>query len=62
MLLITKGCLLCEIVTWQKMTGYDIFIKQDNRLRAWKDEKKVNYYFLLQRHINELKAKGLISL
>lgn len=51
-----------ELLEFLKMKGYDIFIKQDNRLRAWKDEKKVNYYFLLQRHINELKAKGLISL
>ncbi|UCH15682.1 MAG: FkbM family methyltransferase [Bacteroidales bacterium] len=51
-----------ELLEFLNIYGYDIFIKQDNKLRAWKDEKKVNYYFLKQKHLNELKAKGLISL
>lgn len=50
-----------ELLDFLRINGYDIYIKQDNKLRAWKDEKRINYYFLMQRHVNELKAKGLIS-
>ncbi len=50
-----------ELLEFLKVNRYDIFIKHDNKLRAWKDEKKVNYYFLMQKHVNELKVKGLIG-
>jgi FkbM family methyltransferase len=50
-----------ELLEFLKNKGYSIYIKQDNKLRLWKDEKKVNYYFLMQGHINTLKAKGVIS-
>ncbi len=51
-----------ELIEFLKKNEYRIFIRQDNRLKAWKNEKKLNYYFLLQKHVNELKTKGLISL
>ena len=50
-----------KLLEFLKKNEYGIYIKQDNQLRAWKEEKKVNYYFLMHRHVNELKAKGLIG-
>jgi hypothetical protein len=29
-----------------KNNGYELYIKVDGQLKAWKGEKKVNYYFL----------------
>jgi FkbM family methyltransferase len=49
-----------ELLEFLKNKGYSIYINQNNKLRAWKDEKKVNYYFLMPQHVNELKARELI--
>jgi hypothetical protein len=51
-----------DLLEFLKINEYSIYIKQDNKLKAWKDEKRLNYYFLLQQHVNELKAKGLIGI
>jgi FkbM family methyltransferase len=32
--------------------GYQIFIYKNNHLKPWENEKKFNYYFLTQEHIN----------
>jgi len=49
-----------NLIAFLKQNDYSIYVKQDNKLKAWKEEKKVNYYFLRPEHISELKAKGLI--
>ena len=41
--------------------NYKIFIKYGDILKAWENEKKVNYYFLLQKHIDDLGEKGLLN-
>jgi FkbM family methyltransferase len=45
-----------ELLEFLKKNEYGIYIKQDNKLKVWKDEKKVYYYFLMQGHENELKG------
>jgi len=51
-----------SLLGFLKINKYSIYIKNNNKLKVWKDEKKVNYYFLMQRHVNDLKAKGLIGI
>jgi FkbM family methyltransferase len=51
-----------ELIEFLKRNEYRIFINQDNKLKAWTGEKKLNYYFLMQKHVNELKERELISI
>lgn len=50
-----------NLIQFLKKNEYSIYIKQDNILKEWKGEKKVNYYFLMKRHVSDLKNRGLIS-
>ena len=50
-----------ELLEFLEKNEYGIYIKQDNMLKTWKDEKKANYYFLMKQHVNELKEKGIIG-
>ncbi|MBN2612294.1 MAG: FkbM family methyltransferase [Bacteroidales bacterium] len=50
-----------ELLKFLKQSGYELFIKQKNKLKAWQGEKRVNYYLLQEKHIMNLKAKDLIQ-
>ncbi len=50
-----------SLLAFLKAYKYRIFIKNGEKLKCWECEKRVNYYFLLKQHIDDLMAKGFID-
>lgn len=50
-----------ELLKFLKNYGYVTYIKNDGKLKERNNEKKVNYYFLLPKHVDKLKTDGLIQ-